>query len=340
MPRVYLKRREHFSACHRLHSDLLSDEENVQIFGKCNNKNGHGHNYNIEITVAGEIDPRTGMVMNLTDLKQYIKEAVLDVLDHKSLDLDVPAFKGTISTTENLAVFIWNSLCPKMAKGMLYEVIIHETENNIVIYGNRLDCSVLILETDKTDVLRTHSLDEAKNKIRENFKKLTLQGKTDKSIEKLVNESLNLLKSQFNRLLEEEHKIQNQSEVLHRVQQKLEGANKKVEKYQTTIPMRVKLNIGGIKYETTRSTLMGEQGSMLHAMFSGNYDVKPDEEGYIFIDRDGNYFGYVLNYLRNRTVFLPENDNVLLLNLKQEAEYFQLEGLLMIIKKYLGEDYV
>ena len=82
---AYLTRRDHFSACHRLNSAALSAEENVAIFGKCNNPNGHGHNYVIEVTVCGKVDKDTGMVMNLTDLKLVIKEAVTDVLDHKNI---------------------------------------------------------------------------------------------------------------------------------------------------------------------------------------------------------------------------------------------------------------
>jgi len=134
MPIVFLSRREQFSACHRLHSPQLSDAENIQVFGKCNNPNGHGHNYVLEVMVKGEVDPKTGMVMNITDLKQHIKTQVMDVMDHKNLDKDIPYFKNTVSTTENLAVFIWNSLLIKISKDLLYEVKIHETENNVIIY--------------------------------------------------------------------------------------------------------------------------------------------------------------------------------------------------------------
>jgi len=134
MPKVLLARREHFSACHRLHSKELSDTENKELYGKCNNPNGHGHNYVFEVMVKGEVDKKNGMVMNLTDLKKHIKDEVMDVLDHKNLDLDVPYFKDVVSTTENLAIFIWNSLLPKIPPGLLYEVKIYETENNIMIY--------------------------------------------------------------------------------------------------------------------------------------------------------------------------------------------------------------
>ncbi|XP_065165578.1 6-pyruvoyl tetrahydrobiopterin synthase [Atheta coriaria] len=133
--KVYLTRREHFSACHRLHSPHLSDEENAKVYGKCNNPNGHGHNYNVEVTLCGEIDPRTGMVYNLSDLKQDIAIAIMDVADHKNLDKDIPYFNNIPSTTENLAVFLWNNLSKAMKQpDLLYEVKIWETENNIVIY--------------------------------------------------------------------------------------------------------------------------------------------------------------------------------------------------------------
>ncbi|KAL6475234.1 hypothetical protein MHYP_G00162740 [Metynnis hypsauchen] len=130
----YITRVESFSACHRLHSKSLSDEENKKIFGKCNNPNGHGHNYKVEVTVRGKIDQDTGMVMNLTDLKQYIEEAIMKPLDHKNLDLDVPYFANVVSTTENLAVYVWDSMVKLLPPNMLYEIKVHETDKNIVIY--------------------------------------------------------------------------------------------------------------------------------------------------------------------------------------------------------------
>jgi len=143
-PIAYLTRRQAFSACHRLHSRWLSDEENREVFGKCNNPNGHGHNYTLEVTVRGPMDSRTGMVMNLTDLKKAIEVTVMDTLDHKNLDKDVPYFSskssGPPSTTENVAVFIWNSLRDHLAVSRradaaeLYEVKIWETDKNIVVY--------------------------------------------------------------------------------------------------------------------------------------------------------------------------------------------------------------
>ncbi|KAG9350277.1 hypothetical protein JZ751_026631 [Albula glossodonta] len=143
----FITRVQSFSACHRLHSKSLSEEENRKIFGKCNNPNGHGHNYKVEVTVRGkdyrtlfrdsvhpQIDRVTGMVMNLTDLKKHIEEAIMIPLDHKNLDEDVPYFADVVSTTENLAVYIWDSLVKLLPPGLLYEIKIYETEKNIVVY--------------------------------------------------------------------------------------------------------------------------------------------------------------------------------------------------------------
>ncbi|XP_039595612.1 6-pyruvoyl tetrahydrobiopterin synthase [Polypterus senegalus] len=130
----YISRSETFSASHRLHSKSLSDEENERIFGKCNNPNGHGHNYKVEVTVRGEIDPVTGMIMNITDLKKCIEMAVMKPLDHKNLDKDVPYFANVVSTAENIAVFIWDSLQKLMEPNLLYEVKVFETDKNIAFY--------------------------------------------------------------------------------------------------------------------------------------------------------------------------------------------------------------
>ncbi|XP_074256685.1 6-pyruvoyl tetrahydrobiopterin synthase isoform X3 [Saimiri boliviensis] len=95
-PKAQVSRRISFSASHRLHSKFLSDEENLKLFGKCSNPNGHGHNYKVVVTVHGEIDPATGMVMNLTDLKKHMEEAIMQPLDHKNLDMDVPYFADVV----------------------------------------------------------------------------------------------------------------------------------------------------------------------------------------------------------------------------------------------------
>jgi len=134
-PVAMLSRRETFSASHRLHSPELSDEANVELYGKCNNPNGHGHNYCVEIMVKGEVDPATGMVINLTELKEAIHRAIIEPLDHKNLDKDVEWFKDRVSTTENVAIFCWQRLSNTLeSPAMLHEVRIHETEKNAVIY--------------------------------------------------------------------------------------------------------------------------------------------------------------------------------------------------------------
>ncbi|NXG63761.1 PTPS synthase, partial [Hemiprocne comata] len=134
-----LSRTVTFSACHRLHSKSLSDEENRKLFGKCNNPNGHGHNYKgkgllIPLLFSLQIDPVSGMVMNLTDLKEYMQEAIMEPLDHKNLDKDVPYFAEVVSTTENVAVFIWENLKKLLPVGTLYKVKVYETDQNIVVY--------------------------------------------------------------------------------------------------------------------------------------------------------------------------------------------------------------
>ncbi|KAH3884334.1 6-pyruvoyl tetrahydrobiopterin synthase-like isoform X2 [Dreissena polymorpha] len=133
-PVVYIQRTETFSACHRLHSSALDADENRRIFGKCNNPNGHGHNYRLEVTLRGPVDASTGMVMNLVDLKNHMEGAVLSVLDHKNIDKDVPYFKDTVSTAENIAIFIWDRLEELIPDGLLYEVKLHETDKNVAIY--------------------------------------------------------------------------------------------------------------------------------------------------------------------------------------------------------------
>ena len=141
MALVKLTRRETFSASHRLHNPKLSDQRNKEIFGKCNNPNGHGHNYVLEVSVKGQVDEVTGMVINLVQLKEVIRKAVMDDLDHKNVDLDVEYFRVSKkpSTTENLAVYIWGRLKAELKrlnlKGEILDgVKIWETEKNIVEY--------------------------------------------------------------------------------------------------------------------------------------------------------------------------------------------------------------
>ena len=131
---VYLTRRVTFSAAHRLWSNYLSEEENYAIYDKCANPNGHGHNYILEVTVRGQPDNQTGMVLNLTEMKRITNEQVIDWVDHKHLNYDVPWLEGTIPTAEMLAVRFWQRLEPHFPSGLLYEVKLHETENNIAVY--------------------------------------------------------------------------------------------------------------------------------------------------------------------------------------------------------------
>ncbi|XP_012234853.1 6-pyruvoyl tetrahydrobiopterin synthase isoform X1 [Linepithema humile] len=139
-PISYLTRKQQISCCHRLNSPFLSKEENALIYGKCNNVWGHGHNYTVEVTVRGPVHPLTGMVMDLNDLKNYIRKVVMDQMDHKNIDKQVDYFKNTISTTENLAIYIFEELKRQMANPeLLYEVKIHETDKNVMTFRGEYD---------------------------------------------------------------------------------------------------------------------------------------------------------------------------------------------------------
>jgi 6-pyruvoyltetrahydropterin/6-carboxytetrahydropterin synthase len=131
---VYLTRRVSFSASHRLWSNQLTEAENHAIYEKCANPNGHGHNYVLEVTVQGIPDSRTGIVMNLIDLKQVMNEQVVKWVDHKHLNYDVPWLEDCIPTTEVLVIKFWERLADALPVGMLYEVKLHETENNVASY--------------------------------------------------------------------------------------------------------------------------------------------------------------------------------------------------------------
>jgi len=131
---IYITRREVFSASHILYNPNLSDEENKRIFGKCNNPNGHGHNYILEVVIAGNIDPITGYVIDLKLLKTIIIDNIISKVDHKHLNLDVDFLKGINPTTENFVVAIWDQLVDKIQSGKLYSVKLYETENNYIEY--------------------------------------------------------------------------------------------------------------------------------------------------------------------------------------------------------------
>ena len=136
---IYVTRKSHFNASHRLHNPKKSDDWNRKIFGKCNNPNWHGHNYIVEVTVAGEPDPDTGYVIDLGDLKQIIKKRVLDPCDHKNLNIEVPFLKGIIPTSENLVRVFFEQLEDEVNQAAsnssrLYSVKLFETERNIAEY--------------------------------------------------------------------------------------------------------------------------------------------------------------------------------------------------------------
>lgn len=131
---IYVTRRAEFSASHYYHNPDLSAEENRRLFGKCNNPNGHGHNYTVEVTVAGEIDRKTGMVMDLKELKKLLESEVLELMDHKFLNKEVPVFAAKIPTAENIAVEIWKLLEPKLRWGKLHRIRLYETPDLFVEY--------------------------------------------------------------------------------------------------------------------------------------------------------------------------------------------------------------
>ena len=134
--KAYLTRRYMFSASHRLHSDEMSEEENRATYGKCNNPNGHGHNYTLEVTVRGPVDPQSGFVVDLKQLKDVMSREVLDALDHRFLNKEVPEFFTKIPTTENLAIAIWQRLAPKLNAAQLHRVRVYETPDLFVdFYG-------------------------------------------------------------------------------------------------------------------------------------------------------------------------------------------------------------
>ncbi|MDC6367752.1 MULTISPECIES: 6-pyruvoyl trahydropterin synthase family protein [Flavobacteriaceae] len=133
--KVKVSRKASFNAAHRLYRPDWDDDQNQTVFGKCNNPNFHGHNYELIVSVTGEIDQETGFVMDLKVLKELIKAQVEDALDHKNLNIEVPEFKDLNPTAENIAIVIWNKLRPHIANEKELEVTLYETPRNFVTYS-------------------------------------------------------------------------------------------------------------------------------------------------------------------------------------------------------------
>jgi 6-pyruvoyltetrahydropterin/6-carboxytetrahydropterin synthase len=131
---IYLTRKCEFSASHYYHNPEFTPEENRRIFGKCNNPNGHGHNYTLELTVKGEVNPKSGFVVDLKDLKEILNREVLDVMDHRFLNKEVPEFAKEIPTTENIAISIWRRLQSTLNVAELHRVRVYETPDLFVDY--------------------------------------------------------------------------------------------------------------------------------------------------------------------------------------------------------------
>ena len=132
--RIAIFRKAHFNAAHRMYNPAWSDEKNEEIFGVCNNANYHGHNYDLEVKVVGEVDPETGYLMDLKILKDIIKEHVEDKLDHKNLNLDVPELQGILPSTENVTYWIWSVLQKELGSEYEVSVRLYETPRNYAEY--------------------------------------------------------------------------------------------------------------------------------------------------------------------------------------------------------------
>jgi 6-pyruvoyltetrahydropterin/6-carboxytetrahydropterin synthase len=137
---IYITRRERFNAAHRLFRPEYSDDENLEVFGKCSNPNWHGHNYELFVTLKGEINPKTGFLVNLKKLSAIIRKQVIEKLDHKNINLEVDFMQGKLASTENLAVGIWQELSPHISSmsAQLHCVKVVESENNFVEYFGEL----------------------------------------------------------------------------------------------------------------------------------------------------------------------------------------------------------
>ena len=135
MPKVIVTRRMRFNAAHRVFNPSFSDEKNEKTFGKCNNPNWHGHNYDLEVSVEGDINSETGYVLDLSSLKAIVEREIISQVDHKNFNLDVPFMEGRIPTSENIIVEFWKILAPSLAPARLVKLVLWETENNYVEYS-------------------------------------------------------------------------------------------------------------------------------------------------------------------------------------------------------------
>ncbi len=134
MPQLTICRSEHFNAAHRLHHAAWSAARNQEVFGKCNNPNYHGHNYNLTVRLTGSVDPATGYVFDLKELSDIIKKQVLNRFDHRNLNLDTEDFRELNPTAENIAVVIWRRLRAALPPQLTLAVTLHETDRNFVEY--------------------------------------------------------------------------------------------------------------------------------------------------------------------------------------------------------------
>tara|TARA_X000001036_G_scaffold148961_1_gene141568 strand:- start:1919 stop:2326 length:408 start_codon:yes stop_codon:yes gene_type:complete len=133
--RVTVSRKAHFNAAHRLYVKSWDEKKNESVFGKCSNEYYHGHNYELIVNITGNVDPVTGMVMDLKDLKDLIKTEVEEAFDHKNLNIQVPEFADLIPSAENIAIVIYNKLLPNIEQGKSLEIILYETPRNFVKYS-------------------------------------------------------------------------------------------------------------------------------------------------------------------------------------------------------------
>jgi 6-pyruvoyltetrahydropterin/6-carboxytetrahydropterin synthase len=132
---VTVKRKAHFNAAHRLFRKEWSDERNFEVYGKCSYPNYHGHNYEVEVSVTGDVDPETGFVIDLNDLKRIIELNVEEPFDHRNFNLDVPEFKELVPTAENISIVIFNRLRPHISDELDLSIKLYETARNIVTYS-------------------------------------------------------------------------------------------------------------------------------------------------------------------------------------------------------------